>query len=309
MKEETVAALGVRAGGLYVDGTLGLGGHGEAILEAAPGARLLGIDRDASALALAGERLARFGDRVALAQANFADMASVAVSMGFGAVDGVVLDLGVSSFQLDEACRGFSFRQDGPLDMRMDASQGATAAEWIASFGNDWKALATVIGQYGEEPQAGRVARAILARQAKAAFGSTLALAETVSEAVGGKHSARHPATRTFQAIRMAVNGELQAVEAGLAAAMAMLVPGGRLAVITFHSVEDRLVKRTLAAHVGKWVSLQQGGERWEGRLPWARWVSRTPTVPGEAEVAANPRSRTAKLRVVERGTDAAVTR
>jgi len=299
---EAVAALGVRPGGLYIDGTLGGGGHAEAILSAgAPDAKVLGLDRDASALARAQGRLARFGDRLACVHGNFAAMGAVAESMGFGSVDGVVLDLGVSSFQLDEAQRGFSFRQDGPLDMRMDASQGVTAAEWLVGFGDDWRSLAKVISEYGEEPLAGRVARAIVARQAQRAFSSTLELAEAVSEAVGGKHSARHPATRTFLAIRVAINGEMQAVEQGIAAAMSLLVPGGRLAVISFHSLEDRAVKRSLAGHVGKWVSLPQGGEAREGRMPPARWVAKKPIVPSEEEVESNPRARSAKLRVVER--------
>ena len=225
MLEETIAALSVRPGGRYIDGTLGGGGHAEAILRAGgPGCRLLGLDRDAAAIGRARDRLAPFGDQVAVVHANFADLERVALASGFAEVDGIVLDLGVSSFQLDEAHRGFSFQQEGPLDMRMDTSRGETAAGLLERFGEDWKGLATLLGTYGEEPQAGRVAKAIVAAGREAPLRTTERLAEVVERALGGRRgSPRHPATRTFQALRIAVNDELDAVQAGLKAGLGLL--------------------------------------------------------------------------------------
>lgn len=303
MLQETLAALAVRPGGRYLDGTLGGGGHAEAILRAAaPDGRLLGIDRDASALGRARDRLACFGDRAVAVHANFADLARVAAAQGFGELDGIVLDLGVSSFQLDEAHRGFSFQQDGPLDMRMDPSRGETAAGLLERFGDDWKGLADLLRTLGEEPQAGRVAKAIVAAGREAPLRTTGRLAEVVERALGGRRgSPRHPATRTFQALRMAVNGELDAIAAGLEAGLGLLKVGGRMAVLTFHSLEDRLVKQAFVAHAGRWEALPEGGQRWCGADPTVVLRPRKAIVPGEGEVADNPRARSAKLRVAER--------
>ena len=302
MLHETIAALAVRPGGRYVDGTLGGGGHAEALLVATPGARVLGIDRDAAALHRAQERLAAFGDRLIAVHGNFADMAALAPGHGFGEADGVVLDLGVSSFQLDDAERGFSFQKDGPLDMRMDASRGETAAALLRRYGEDWRGLAKLISEFGEEPQAGKVARAIVEAGRRKPIETTLELAAVVETALGGRRGAsRHPATRTFQALRMAVNSELESVSRGLEAGLELLKEGGRMAVITFHSLEDRLVKQTFAEHAGRRVSLQAGGERWEGRNPAVRLLRRKPQTPCEEEIKGNPRARSAKLRVAER--------
>ena len=303
MPRETLDGLNVRRGGCYIDGTLGGGGHAEAILRAAgPDGRLLGFDRDPEAIERVRARLAPFGDRFEAVHANFADMASIARELGFAPVDGILLDLGVSSFQLDEPGRGFSFQHDGPLDMRMDTTRGETAAELLARLAGNPDALADILRDYGEEPRAGRVARAICEAQSRVPFTSTLQLAEAVEKALGGRRgAARHPATRTFQALRIAVNGELDAVAAGLEAGLALLAPGGRMAVITFHSLEDRIVKRVFAEHVGRWESLQAGGRRRIGREPAVSAVLRHPAVPGEDEQAANARSRSAKLRIVER--------
>lgn len=303
MLRETIDGLQPRPGGRYIDGTLGGGGHTEEILRrTAPDGRVLGIDRDPAALSRARARLASFGDRLSIAHANFADMAAAARDAGFGAVDGVLLDLGVSSFQLDEADRGFSFLQDGPLDMRMDPTRGETAAELLARLAPDPAALATLLRDYGEEPQAGRIARALSEAAARAPITTTRALADIVEKAVGGRRgAARHPATRTFQALRIAVNAELASAEAGVEAGLALLAPGGRMAVLTFHSLEDRLVKHLFADHAGRWESLQQGGRRRIGRDPAVRRVTRHPLRPSAEELSANPRSRSAKLRVVER--------
>lgn len=300
---ETLEALDPRPGRRFVDGTLGGGGHAEAVLRAsAPDGRLLGLDRDEAAIARCRERLAPFGGRFEAVHSDFARLGDVARERGFAPADGVLLDLGVSSFQLDEPARGFSFRADGPLDMRMDRSRGRTAAELLDSFGDDWRALAKLLRDFGEEPAAARVARAVLEEHAKARIDSTARLAAVVEKACGGRRgAARHPATRTFQALRIAVNGELEQIEAALEAALGILAEGGVLAVITFHSLEDRLVKRAFAGHEGRDVALQQGGSRWEGRLPAVRRLSRRPVAPSPAECAANPRARSAKLRAVRR--------
>lgn len=300
---ETLEALDPRPGRSYIDGTLGGGGHAEAILRASsPDGRLLGLDRDPAAIERCRERLAPFGSRFEAVHAEFASIAEVARARGFDPADGILLDLGVSSFQLDEPERGFSFRADGPLDMRMDPTRGPTAAELLAGYGDDWRSLAALLRELGEEPQAGRVARAILAEQAKAPIETTARLAETVERALGGRRgAARHPATRTFQALRIAVNGELDQVAAALEAALPLLAEDGRMAVITFHSLEDRAVKRAFAAHEGREVSLPLGGSRHEGAVPPVRRLTRRPAVPSESECAANPRARSAKLRAVER--------
>jgi len=300
---ETIAALAPRAGGRYIDGTLGGGGHAEAILEkSGPDGALLGIDRDEAAVARCRERLSRFGSRFEAVHADFASMADVAAERGFSGVDGILLDLGVSSFQLDEADRGFSFRADGPLDMRMDRSRGETAAEWIAARADDPAGIARVLREYGEEPAAARIARAIAREQAQAPIESTARLAAVVEKAVGGRRgAARHPATRTFQAIRIAVNDELGQVSRAVEAALGLLAEGGVLAVITFHSLEDRIVKRAFAAHEGRDVALQQGGSEWRGELPAVERVTRRPVAPSEAETASNPRARSARLRAARR--------
>ena len=301
--EETLDCLRLRNGGRYIDGTLGGGGHAEEILRrTGPDGVLLGLDRDAEAIARCGERLAAFGSRFSAAHSDFARMGQVAAEAGFGSVDGILLDLGVSSFQLDDPGRGFSFRADGPLDMRMDASRGETAAEWLAARAGDPDAIAETLRDYGEEPAAGRIARAITEAQKKAPITGTAQLAAIVEKAVGGRcGSARHPATRTFQALRIAVNDELGQIRRALGEALELLAEGGVLAVISFHSLEDRLVKRTMAAHEGRMVALQQGGARWEGERPRVRREPRRAIRPTAGECAANPRARSAKLRAATR--------
>ena len=299
--EETVSRLVTEPGGWYVDGTAGAGGHAAAVLAAAGlDARLLALDRDAEALALAKDALKPFGDRAILERANFSELAEVAARHGLRAVRGVLLDLGVSSMQLDRAERGFSFMRDSPLDMRMDDRQELTAARLLEQLSPE--ELAEILFRYGEEPMSRRIAQAVAAaRKRGAAPATTAQLAELVSQVKGGRRGRTHPATQTFQALRIAVNGELAALETALPAALELLAPGGRLAVISFHSLEDRIVKQFMAAHEGKMESLARGGARWLGQLPRARRVTRKAVTATEAETARNPRARTAKLRVLER--------
>ena len=292
--EETVGALSVRPVGRYVYGTLGRAGHTRAIL--ARGGVVLGIDRDDAALADVG---ALGLDGLTIAKGNHGDVASIARAHGWDAVDGVLLDLGVSSPQLDEAERGFSFLREGPLDMRMDRLGGETAADLVN--GADAERLAEIFRTLGEEPQARRIARAlVVAREKGTRFATTTDLADFVERLVG-RHGGHHPATRVFQALRMAVNDELGELTRALDGGLAILKPGGRFAVITFESLSDRIVKRFFAAHIGKMRALQQGGEAWEGDEPKARAVTRKAVVAGAAELELNPRARSAKLRVIER--------
>ena len=298
--KETLDGLAVRRGGRYVDGTLGRAGHTREILER--GGEVLGIDRDEAAVEEVGEWKARAGElgrRLTIARGNHGDLERIANENGWTEVDGVLLDLGVSSPQLDEAGRGFSFLREGPLDMRMDRSGGLTAADLVN--GTDAPGLERIFRRWGEEVQAGRIAKAIC-RETGAGhrFSTTSELADFI-EGLVGRRNGRHPATRVFQALRMAVNDEEGELERALAGGLALLKAGGRFAVITFESITDRIVKRYFAAHAGRMRSLQQGGEEWEGELPRVRLVTRGVVVAQEAETEANPRSRSAKLRVVER--------
>ncbi|HVQ42726.1 MAG TPA: 16S rRNA (cytosine(1402)-N(4))-methyltransferase RsmH [Vicinamibacterales bacterium] len=281
---EVVSTLAPGSGGVYVDGTVGLGGHAAALLEAGAG-RVLGIDRDERALEIARERLAGFGDRVELVHADYRQLPDVLARRGLGAVHGVLVDLGVSSLQLDDASRGFSFRQAGPLDMRMDQSRGESLAEKLAAVSE--AELADVIYEFGEERKSRRVARAIVEARDRGALTSSTELASVVRRAAGGGEWQRlDPATRTFQALRIWVNGELEGLDAFVEAAVGTLVPQGRLAVIAFHSLEDRVVKRTSRRLAADGV---------------VRLVTRRPIVPGDEEVARNPRARSARLRAMEK--------
>lgn len=298
--KETVDSLAVKPGGVYIDGTLGRAGHAREILaRAGTGASLVGIDRDTQALTESAERLEKVpGVSLTLVHGCHGSIAQIVRAEGIDAVDGILLDLGVSSPQLDESDRGFSFRADGPLDMRMDRSRGETAADLVATRSED--ELAGILRTLGEEPNARRIAKAIVRARTAARVATTAQLAELVEKTVG-RSGAHHPATRTFQALRMAVNDELSELERALEGGLGLLKPGGRMAVITFESLTDRMVKRFFAAHAGKMVSLQQGGERWEGDLPKVRLVTRHAVTASEEEIAENPRARSAKLRTIER--------
>ncbi len=298
--DETVDSLAVKPGGVYVDGTLGRAGHaGEILARAGAGGVLVGMDRDAQALRESEQRLRGVpGARAVLIHGCHGDMAALVRGEGFDGVDGVLLDLGVSSPQLDTPERGFSFRASGPLDMRMDQTKGETAADVVATRSEG--ELAEILRALGEEPNAKRIARAIVRERSMKAITSTDALADLVEKTIG-RRGAHHPATRTFQALRMFVNDETGELERALTGALGLLKSGGRFSVITFESLTDRIVKRFFAAHAGKMVSLQQGGERWEGEEPRVRLVTRRAVTASEEELKTNPRSRSAKLRTVER--------
>ncbi len=296
-------ALAPRPGSLQIDGTVGGGGHAARILEAiSPDGRLLGLDRDAHAIERTVQRLAPYGDRVVLRQANFSSMAAVAADEGFDPSDGILLDLGLSSHQLADETRGFSFRAGGPLDMRFDPSRGEPAAALVARL--DEAELAALFRRYGEEPFAARIARAIVASRHARPIGTAADLAALIERTVPGKPGGRrriHPATRVFQALRIAVNSELEALEAGLAAAIGLLRPGGRMVVLTYHSLEDRIVKRFIAAERRGCVCPPELPVCVCGRHPRLRVVPGTPATPAPEEIAANPRARSARLRAAER--------
>jgi 16S rRNA (cytosine1402-N4)-methyltransferase len=298
--DEVLELLNLREGGIYIDGTLGSGGHTEAILERiGESGMVLAIDRDRDALERSGKRLERFGSRCRYAHGNYADIARIAANEGISAVDGILMDLGVSSEQIDTAERGFSFMHAGPLDMRMNQGDSRTAADVVnRESEND---LVRILRIYGEERSARRVASVIVQRRSERLFETTDDLAEVISVAKGGRRGRTHPATQSFQAIRMVVNGELEGVEDGLRDGTELLKDGGRMAVITFHSLEDRIVKRFFADHEGRWESLAAGGEQWAGKLPTMKRITRKPVQPSEAECRSNPRARSSKLRVAER--------
>ena len=285
LESEVVELLEPSRGGLFVDCTVGLGGHARALL-ASGATRLLGLDRDSDALSLAAESLAPWQDRVELVHSDYRELPSVLASRGIDAVDGALADLGVSSMQLDAPDRGFSFRRDEPLDMRMDRTSGPTAAELLAEV--EEVDLANVIFRYGEERFSRRIARSLVDARRSEPITTTGRLAELVRRAIPRKGYQRiDPATRTFQALRIWVNRELEGLDAFLVDASRLLRAGARLAVITFHSLEDRIVKHAFRA-------LAAG----EGAV---RVLTRKPVIPGDAEVARNPRARSAKLRAIER--------
>ncbi len=302
LAEEVMTILSPRPGSLQIDGTLGGGGHTERILEAStPDGRVLGLDADPAAIARVKARLARFGDRLVLRQANFREVATVAPDAGFAAVDGLLLDLGLSSFQLADADRGFGIRTGGPLDMRFDTSRGVPASELLATLDAD--ALAAMFRKYGEEPRAGAIARAIVRERAKAPIDTAERLAAIVERAAPAAPGKRriHPATRVFQALRIAVNDELGALEDALAAAMDLLRPGGRLVVLSYHSLEDRIVKRFVAAERKGCICPPAIPICVCGRSPRLRFIGPQPVMPTADEVAANPRARSARMRAAER--------
>ena len=299
LREEVLEALAVRADGRYLDGTYGRGGHAAAILERlGPAARLVVIDTDPAAIAAARARYGKDA-RVRIIQGNFAEMqALTAMGESAGGFDGILLDLGVSSPQLDEPARGFSFRAEGPLDMRMDPGRGVSAAQWLATV--EERRLAEVLRRYGEERHARRIARAVVRARSEAPIDTTIRLAEIVAAAVPGREPGKHPATRTFQAIRIEINGELDALAAALEQSLELLTRGGRLCVISFHSLEDRQVKRFMRGHAREAEAWRGLPEMPEHARPRLRLIGRA-VHAGEGEIAANPRARSAVLRVAER--------
>jgi len=294
---EIVESLSPRDGEVFIDATFGAGGYTRALLEAAD-CRVVAIDRDPSAIAGAQSLSAEFPGRLSISEAPFSALDAVAEEQGSPLVDGVVLDIGVSSMQLNEPARGFSFQADGPLDMRM-SSQGRTAADVVN--GTDAETLARILYVYGEERRSRAIARAIVKVRADTPIVTTRALADLVSRVLGGRREdGRHPATRTFQALRIYVNDELSELAQGLSAAERCLKPGGRLVVVTFHSLEDRIVKRFLTARVGKEIGVSRHlpEQSLKSKQPSFRIVNSRPLTPSKGELEVNPRARSARARV-----------
>ena len=299
--DECIEGLRIRPGGLYLDGTLGRAGHSREIARRLDTGRLVCIDRDQAALDAAQDRLAGCLDKVELIHGNFGDLAELLDGRGLGPFDGMLFDLGVSSPQLDDPERGFSYMHDAPLDMRMDRSEALTAAIVV----NEWpqEELKRILWQYGEERYAPQIAGAIARRRADKPIGTTLELVEVIRGAMPAQalREKQHPAKRSFQAIRIAVNDELAAVDRMLQAAVPRLSPGGRLAVISFHSLEDRIVKNALAAFARGCTCPPDFPVCVCGKTPQVRLVNRKPILSGEAELNENPRARCAKLRLAEK--------
>ena len=299
--EECIAGLNIRPDGIYVDGTLGGAGHSSRIAAQLTTGKLIGIDRDPVALTAAGERLAPFGDRVALVHSNFSEMDSALESLGITGVDGILLDLGVSSPQLDDGQRGFSYMADAPLDMRMNGEDSLDAKQIV----NQWsyEELKRILYDYGEERFAPRIAAAICKRREEREIETTLELVDIIRSAMppSALREKQHPAKRSFQAIRIAVNDELGSVERVMKKAVPLLKPGGRLAVITFHSLEDRIVKNAMAEAAKGCTCPREFPVCVCGKKPQVKLITRKPIVSGEEELERNPRARSAKLRICEK--------
>ena len=295
--QEVLDLLQPQPGGLFIDGTLGAGGHTAGILAAtAPDGRVLAFDKDPEAVEFAGARLAEFGDRATLVNNSYADMPTVAPALGFEQVDGILLDLGLSSRQLDDGTRGFSFRYDAPLDMRFDQTQGQTAADLVNNLSE--AELADIFWRYGEEKQGRKMARIIVANRPIA---TTAQLADLIETHAGQRRRRIHPATLVFQGLRIAVNQELEAVESGIPAAIALLKPGGRIAVISFHSLEDRFVKRLFRDLSQDCICPPEQLVCNCDHRATVKLVTRKAVKAAGAELESNPRSRSARLRVAEK--------
>ena len=302
MVSEVLSLLEPSRGGVFVDGTLGGGGHAEAVLSAMPETgRLFGIDRDDEALRAAGARLARFGDRFTAIKGNFFDMRSLLADRGIAKVDGILLDLGVSSHQLDAAERGFSYKSEAPLDMRMDRSAPLTARIVV----NTWSEaeLRRIFYEYGEEKFSAKIANRIVERRAEKPIETTTELAELIRSAIPAKfrNEPQHPARRCFQAIRIAVNGELDGLHDAIVSAHDLLNPGGRLAILTFHSLEDRIVKNAFRTFENPCTCPKSAPVCICGKKPTAKVLTRHPLVASEREQTENPRATSAKLRAIVR--------
>ena len=299
--DECIEALNIKPDGIYVDGTLGGAGHSYHIAEKLTTGRLIGIDRDPVALAAAGKRLEPFGDRVTLVHSNFCRMAQVLEELGIPGADGILLDLGVSSPQLDDGARGFSYMADAPLDMRMDAGDALTAHTVVNTWSQE--ELKRILYDYGEERYAPAIAAAIVRRRETAPIETTLELVDVIRSAMpaAALREKQHPAKRSFQAIRIAVNDELNSVSKAMETMIPKLNPGGRLAVITFHSLEDRIVKSAMAAGAKGCICPPEFPVCVCGRKPQVKLLTRKPIVSGDEELDRNPRARSAKLRVCEK--------
>ena len=302
MLGECIDSLQIKPDGVYIDGTLGMGGHSLEIAKRLTACgRLISIDRDMRAIERAGERLADYSDRVTLVHGNFRELASIMDAQGVDKADGMLFDLGVSSPQFDETERGFSYMADAPLDMRMDESEPVTARDIVNSWPEE--RIKRILYDFGEERYAPRIAAAIVRERSKQPIETTLQLVDIIKGAMPAQalREKQHPAKRSFQAIRIAVNDELESVSDMLSAAMERLTPGGRLAVISFHSLEDRLVKNAIASHEKGCTCPRDFPVCTCGFVQTMRSVTRKPILPSERELEENPRSRSAKLRVAER--------
>ena len=299
--DECIEGLNIKPDGIYVDGTLGGAGHSYHIAEKLTTGRLIGIDRDPVALKAAGERLSPFADRVTLVHSNFCRMGQVLQELGISGVDGILLDLGVSSPQLDDGSRGFSYMTDAPLDMRMDNGDALSADTVVNTW--SYEELKRILYDYGEERYAPAIAAAIVRKREISPIRTTLELVDVIRSAMppAALREKQHPAKRTFQAIRIAVNDELNSVSKAMDAAIPCLNPGGRLAVITFHSLEDRIVKNAMAAAAKGCICPPEFPVCVCGRKPQVTVLTRKPIVSGEEELARNPRARSAKLRICEK--------
>ena len=299
--EECIQGLNIKPEGIYVDGTLGGAGHSSRIAAMLTTGKLIGIDRDEVALAAAGERLAQFGDRVKLVHSNFCELDSVLEELEIPGVDGILLDLGVSSPQLDDGSRGFSYMVDAPLDMRMDATDALNAYTVVNTW--PYEELKRILFEYGEERYAPQIASSICKRREQVPIETTLELVEVIRSAMpaAALREKQHPAKRSFQAIRIAVNDELNSVARVMEAAIPRLNPGGRLAVITFHSLEDRIVKNAMAAAAKGCTCPPSFPVCVCGKKPKVKLITRKPIVSGEEELERNPRARSAKLRICEK--------
>lgn len=307
--ERVVALLTppLRRGGVVVDATIGMGGHTEALLRAAPAGRVIGIDRDPEALRRSGARLAAYADRLDLVHAVYDELPAVLAAAGLARVDGVLFDLGVSSLQLDERSRGFSYAHDAPLDMRMDPTTGRSAADVVNAYSA--AELTRILREYGEERFAARIARSIVQARESGPLTTTTALAELVRSAIPAatRRHGGHPAKRTFQALRIEVNSEIEVLRRALPAAIDSLAIGGRLVVLSYHSLEDRLVKQAISAGLQGCICPPDLPVCACGREPALRLlVGKSAAAPAEAEIAANPRAASARLRAAERLRDAA---
>lgn len=302
LAEECIQALNLRPDGVYVDGTTGGGGHSLRIAQQlGPAGRLICIDRDEEALAAASRRLEAYRDRVTFVKSNFAQIAQVIEGQGLAGVDGILFDLGVSSYQLDNGDRGFSYMHDAPLDMRMDRSQPFSAWDVVNTYTQEQ--LRQILWEYGEERYSGRVAAAIVQQREESPIETTGQLAQVIREAMpaAARREKQHPAKRSFQAIRIEVNGELRAVEQAMEGSVDKLLPGGRLAVISFHSLEDRIVKKIFAQQAKGCTCPPEFPVCVCGKKPMLKLISRGVITAGQKELDENPRARSAKLRVAER--------
>ena len=298
--EQTLSLLQVTPGGTYVDCTLGSGGHTSAIVEALEGqGTVVAIDQDGAAIERSRERLGSRADQVRFVRGNFAQVDEWVRGEGINEVNGILMDIGISSDQLEDPAYGMGFMHDAALDMRMDKRQELTAATWLLE--TPVPDMIRAFRWFGEERSARRIGEMIGERRRSAPLQTTSELAELVSEIKGGRRGRIHPATQVFQAIRIVVNRELDVLDQGLSKAINLLASGGRLAVISFHSLEDRRVKKFFSRHIGRDVALQQGGSEWQGDTPQVLRVTRKPVTANDAELEENPRARSAKLRVVER--------